>query len=189
MARKSELPRAPARHSGPVKAWSEPVVIPTFLPMPPDRNPMFLEKRVYQGSSGSVYPLPFTDRISEQTVERTWKAICTWKTSFFGVMVLPEIGGRIHVGAGQDQRLRLHLPPERDQAGARRAGRTVDLRRHRVQLAAAPPPGDLHAGRHRISKSDADGSRTVWCSDHDPMTRMKGMHGVCLHPGQALSSN
>jgi len=26
---------------------------------------MFLEKRVYQGSSGKVYPLPFTDRIAE----------------------------------------------------------------------------------------------------------------------------
>ena len=25
---------------------------------------------------------------------------------------------------------------------------------------------------------------TVWCSDHDPMNRMKGMHGVCLHPGR-----
>jgi tetratricopeptide (TPR) repeat protein len=31
----------------------------------------------------------------------------------------------------------------------------------------------------------ADGSATVWCSDHDPMVRMKGMHGVCLHPGRA----
>ena len=26
-----------------------------------------------------------------------------------------------------------------------------------------------------------DGSVTLWCSDHDPMLRMKGMHGVCLH--------
>ena len=25
---------------------------------------MFLEKRVYQGSSGKVYPLPFNDRIA-----------------------------------------------------------------------------------------------------------------------------
>jgi hypothetical protein len=29
---------------------------------------MFLEKRVYQGSSGKVYPLPFTDRIAEKPV-------------------------------------------------------------------------------------------------------------------------
>ena len=53
-----------------VKAWSEPVVIPTYEPSAPDPNPMFLEKRVYQGSSGRVYPLPFIDRIAETPVNR-----------------------------------------------------------------------------------------------------------------------
>ena len=32
----------------------------------------------------------------------------------------------------------------------------------------------------------ADGSATIWCSQHDPISHMKGMHGVCLHPGKAL---
>ena len=31
-----------------------------------------------------------------------------------------------------------------------------------------------------------DGSVTIWCSDHDPMLRMKGMHGICIHPGRAV---
>ena len=35
----------------------EPVTIPTYPIGAPNRNPMFLEKRVYQGSSGAVYPL------------------------------------------------------------------------------------------------------------------------------------
>ena len=30
-----------------------------------------------------------------------------------------------------------------------------------------------------------DGSKTIWFSAHDPMVRMKGMHGVCLHPGKS----
>jgi tetratricopeptide (TPR) repeat protein len=30
-----------------------------------------------------------------------------------------------------------------------------------------------------------DGSATVWLSEHDPMARMKGMHGVRLHPGKS----
>jgi hypothetical protein len=72
---KFELPNAPARLNGPVKAWSEPVVIPTYHPLPPDKNPMFLEKRVYQGSSGKVHPLPFTDRISTETRDHTWQAV------------------------------------------------------------------------------------------------------------------
>ena len=53
-----------------VQARIEDLVISTYLPAPPDKNPMFLEKRVYQGSSGKVYPLPFTDRIAEKPVDR-----------------------------------------------------------------------------------------------------------------------
>ena len=59
----------------PLHIRSEVLVLPTYLPAAPDLNPMFLEKRVYQGSSGKVYPLPFTDRISETPVDREWKAI------------------------------------------------------------------------------------------------------------------
>src|SRR5690348_1055363 len=58
-----------------VAVWVEDVLIPTWLPAAPDKNPMFLEKRVYQGSSGKVYPLPFTDRIAEKPIERRWKAV------------------------------------------------------------------------------------------------------------------
>jgi hypothetical protein len=90
------LLNAPSDQTGPVKSWSEPVIIPTFLPMPPDKNPMFLEKRVYQGSSGRVYPLPFVDRIATEAVERSWQAAHT-ENEFVRVMVPPEIGGRIHV--------------------------------------------------------------------------------------------
>ena len=32
-------------------------------------------------------------------------------------------------------------------------------------------------------EKDADGSITAWFSEHDPMARMKGMHGVRLRPG------
>src|SRR5690349_9051463 len=79
-----------------VEVRVEDLVIPTYLPAPPDKNPMFLEKRVYQGSSGKVYPLPFTDRIAEKPVDRKWKAV--WiENEFLRALVLPEIGGRIHV--------------------------------------------------------------------------------------------
>src|SRR5476651_1399118 len=71
------------------------VVLRTYEPQRPDRNPMFLEKRVYQGSSGRVYPLPFTDRIAEQATPRTWDAVYI-ENEFLTVMILPELGGRIH---------------------------------------------------------------------------------------------
>lgn len=36
-----------------VTAWSETVLIPTYRAGQSDKNPMFLEKRVYQGSMES----------------------------------------------------------------------------------------------------------------------------------------
>jgi len=60
---KLQLPDAPESEDGPVKAWEQPVTMRTWRPAQPDPNPLFLEKRVYQGSSGRVYPLPVIDRI------------------------------------------------------------------------------------------------------------------------------
>ena len=59
-----------------VQVLREAVTLPTYEPMPPEKNPMFLEKRVYQGSSGKVYPLPFYDRISERrdSIPAAWDA-------------------------------------------------------------------------------------------------------------------
>ncbi len=58
---------------------------------------MFLDKRVYQGSSGKVYPNPFTDRISDTKIDKRYQAIFL-ENDFVRIMVLPEIGGRIHIG-------------------------------------------------------------------------------------------
>src|SRR6202453_4903087 len=79
-----------------VRVWTETVNIPTHMPAAPDLNPMFLEKRVYQGSGGKVYPPPFTDRIADSKIDRAWTAV--WlENKFLQVMILPEIGGRIHI--------------------------------------------------------------------------------------------
>lgn len=72
-----------------VKVCCTTIILPTHLPAAPDKNPMFLEKRVYQGSSGKVYPLPFTDRIAEKPADRKWKAV--WiENEFLRVLVLPD---------------------------------------------------------------------------------------------------
>jgi tetratricopeptide (TPR) repeat protein len=161
----------------------EEIVIPSYLPAPPDKNPMFLEKRVYQGSSGKVYPLPFTDRIEETPINRKWKAV--WiENEYIRAMVLPEIGGRIHVlrdkTNGYDL---LYNQPVIKPALVGLAGPWISggiefnwPQHHRP---ATFLPVDFEVEDH------PDGSKTIWCSDHDPMARMKGMHGVCLHPGRA----
>ena len=72
----------------------ESVVIPTYGTGKPDRNPMFLEKRVYQGSSGKVYPLPVIDKIEDERKDRTYTAVIL-ENEYLRVMILPELGGRI----------------------------------------------------------------------------------------------
>ena len=77
-----------------VKAWIEKVSIPTYKVGPPEKNPMFLEKRVYQGSSGVVYPHPVIEKIADQKEAQEYTAIYL-ENEYLLIMVLPEIGGRI----------------------------------------------------------------------------------------------
>jgi tetratricopeptide (TPR) repeat protein len=178
------LPDAPSHATGPVKAWSQPVVIPTYRPAAPDKNPMFLEKRVYQGSSGKVYPLPFIDRIAEDRIDQSWDAVHI-ENQYIRVMVLPQLGGRIHVGLdkinGYDFFYRQNVikPALVGLAGPWISG-GVEFNWPQHHRPATFMPVDWHIEEH------ADGSRTVWMSDHEPMNRMKGMHGVCLHPNKAF---
>jgi tetratricopeptide (TPR) repeat protein len=145
---------------------------------------MFMEKRVYQGSSGRVYPLPFTDRISEAKVDRKWKVI--WlENEYVRVMILPEIGGRIHAildmtnGYDLIYNQKVIKPALVGLAGPWASG-GIEFNWPQHHRPATFMPTDCEIEEH------ADGSITVWCSDHDPMCRMKGMHGVCLHPGKTL---
>ena len=167
-----------------VQVRREAVILPTYAPMPPDKNPMFLEKRVYQGSSGKVYPLPFTDRISEERKDVAWDAIHL-ENEFLYVMILPQIGGRIHVGQdktnGYDFFYRQNVikPALVGLAGSWISG-GVEFNWAQHHRPATFLPVDAEIERHR------DGSVTVWLGDHEPMSRMKGMHGVCMHPGRAL---
>lgn len=77
-----------------VNVWEEEVIIPTYLVGTPDKNPLFLEKRVYQGSSGKVYPHPVTDKILDVKVDKTYKALFL-ENDFLKIMILPELGGRV----------------------------------------------------------------------------------------------
>lgn len=55
------LTRSTVNTSG-VKAWEEVVMLPTYGIGKEEKNPIFLEKRVYQGSSGAVYPYPVVEK-------------------------------------------------------------------------------------------------------------------------------
>ncbi|MBQ3425582.1 MAG: DUF5107 domain-containing protein [Clostridia bacterium] len=72
----------------------EKVTIPTYEISEYDKNPMFLEKRVYQGSSGRVYPHPVCEGVSDIKTDKEYDAIFL-ENDYIEVMILPELGGRI----------------------------------------------------------------------------------------------
>lgn len=180
---KLQLPEAPLSETGSVKAWEEPVLMRSYMPAAPDPNPLFLEKRVYQGSSGRVYPLPVIDRVDTEPKVHQWKAAHI-ENEFIRLMVLPEIGGRIHVGLdklnGYDFFYRQNVikPALVGLAGPWISG-GVEFNWPQHHRPATFMPVEL------TIEHDPDGSATIWCSDHDPMVHMKGMHGICLRPGKA----
>ena len=77
-----------------VSVRKEIVTIPTYPASSYDKNPMFLEKRVYQGSSGRVYPHPVCEHVSDTQVPLEYQAIYL-ENDYLLVMILPELGGRI----------------------------------------------------------------------------------------------
>ena len=163
-----------------VAAWSEPLSIDTYLPELPDQFPAFLESRVYQGSSGRVFPLPFIERVSQTKVAHLWQAVHL-ENEWLRLVILPELGGRIHIAydksAGYDIFYRNNVikPALVGLAGPWIAG-GVEFNWPQHHRPATFLPTDVSI------EHEADGSVTVWCSDHDPFARMKGMHGIRLRP-------
>lgn len=166
-----------------VKAWKEKVMIPTYEVGQPEKNPIFLENRVYQGSSGSVYPYPVIESISNVKTDHEWNAVFI-ENEYIKVMVLPELGGRIQMAY--------------DKIGKRH----FVYYNHVIKPALVGLAGPWISGgiefnwpqHHRPStympvdckiEEKGDGSVTVWVGETERMTHQKGMAGFTLRPGCA----
>ena len=76
------------------KIWEETVLLPTYETGAPEKNPLFLENRVYQGSSGVVYPKPVVERIADHPSDKACQVYCI-ATTYLKIMILPKLCGRI----------------------------------------------------------------------------------------------
>ena len=167
----------------PVNLWEDIVTIPTYLSMPPDPNPMFFERRVYQGSSGKVYPLPFTDRLSGERVDKTYKAVFL-ENEYIRLMVLPELGGRVQIGLDKTNGYnfvyhnRVIKPALIGLAGPWISG-GIEWNWPQHHRPTTFMPADY------VLEENEDGSKTVWVGEIDPLFGMKGMAGITLHPGRS----
>ena len=76
-----------------VTAKREPLTLPTYGLGAPEKNPLFFEKRVYQGSCGKVYPVPFIDKVFDTPEDREYDSV-RLENEYVRLVMLPEIGSR-----------------------------------------------------------------------------------------------
>jgi tetratricopeptide (TPR) repeat protein len=166
--------------SNEVRAWVERVVIPTYEPGKPEKNPMFLEKRVYQGSSGSVYPHPVIEKLSDVKVDKEWLA-CWLENEYVKIMILPELGGRVQMA--YDKIKQRHFVYYNQVIKPALVGLTGPWISGGIEFnwPQHHRPGTWDPVDYRIEEH-TDGSKTVWCSEIERMYRTKGMAGFRLYP-------
>ena len=166
-----------------VKAWRELVTIPTYEIGKPEKNPIFLEKRVYQGSSGVVYPYPVIESISDEKVDKEWLAV--WlENEYIKVMILPELGGRVQMAYDKiKQRHFVYYNHVIKPALVGLAGPWIsggiefNWPQHHRPSTYLPVDCDI--------AENEDGSVTVWVNEMERMFHQKGMAGFTLRPGCA----
>ena len=166
-----------------VKAWREAVTIPTYEVGTPEKNPIFLEKRVYQGSSGVVYPYPVIESIADERTDKEYNAIYL-ENEYIKVMLLPELGGRVQMAYDKVKERHFvyynHVvkPALVGLAGPWISG-GIEFNWPQHHRPSTYMPVDATIEKH------PDGSVTVWINEMERMFHQKGMAGFTLRPGCA----
>ena len=176
---------ASAALGGEVKLSRAPMTLKTYPVGAPEKNPMFFEKRVYQGSCGKVYPVPFIDKVMDEPEMRKYDAV-TIENDFTRIVILPELGGRIYIGQDKTNndydffyRNAVIKPALVGLAGPWLSG-GVEFNWPQHHRPATFMPVEVS-----IERGD-DGSVTAWMTDHDPLNRLEGAHGICLRPDSSV---
>ncbi len=168
---------------GEVFAWSEAVSIPTYEIGQPEKNPIFLEKRVYQGSSGVVYPYPVIEKIADEKHDKTYNAVFL-ENEYLKIMILPELGGRVQMA--YDKIKQRHFIYYNQVIKPALVGLTGPWISGGIEFnwPQHHRPSTFLPVDYTI-ENNADGSITVWVSENEKMFHQKGMAGFTLHPGKA----
>ncbi len=157
--------------------------IPTYVPADAIRLPMFFEHKPYQGASGRLYPLPFSDSISDNKTDVDYDII-TLENEYIKTQVAPELGGKILRGLDKIGNYDFIYYNE-------------VVKPALVGLAGPWISGGIEFNwpqHHRPTtymqleatiEENEDGSKTVWTGEVDPFYRMKGMAGITVDPGRS----
>ncbi|SEL72917.1 DUF5107 domain-containing protein [Parapedobacter koreensis] len=166
-----------------VTIWTESISLPTYPSGKPEKNPMFLEKRVYQGSSGVVYPYPVIEKIEDEKVDQQYQALFL-ENDYVKIMILPELGGRVQMA--YDKIRQRHFIYYNQVVKPALVGLTgpwisggIEFNWPQHHRPSTFLPVDYTIQEH------ANGAKTIWVNEVEIMFRTKGMAGFTLYPDKA----
>lgn len=166
-----------------VKIWEEKIIIPTYGIGKPEKNPMFFEKRVYQGSSGAVYPNPVVEKILDEKIDKEYRALFL-ENKYLKIMILPELGGRVQMA--YDKIKERHFIYYNQVIKPALVGLTGPWISGGIEFnwPQHHRPSTFEPVDYKIEENK-DGSKTVWVSEVERMFHTKGMAGFTLYPDKA----
>ncbi len=166
-----------------VKIWEAKVIIPTYEVGKAEKNPIFLDKRVYQGSSGKVYPYPIIEKISDEKTDKEYTAVYM-ENQYIKIMILPELGGRIQRAYDKTNDYdfvyynKVIKPALVGLVGPWISG-GIEFNWPQHHRPTTFMPVDY------LLQDNPDGSKTVFIHDVDQMYGTKGIAGFTLYPDKA----
>ncbi|MCL1934014.1 MAG: DUF5107 domain-containing protein [Candidatus Azobacteroides sp.] len=165
------------------KVWEEDIIIPTYEIGVPEKNPMFLEKRIYQGSSGVVYPYPVIEMVSDEKCNKKWHAIFL-ENEYLKIMILPELGGRVQMA--YDKIKERHFIYYNSVIKPALVGLTgpwisggIEFNWPQHHRPSTYMPVDFS------TEEKEDGSATIWINEQERMFHQKAVVAFTLYPDRA----
>ena len=157
--------------------------IPTYIPKKANDLPMFFENKPYQGATGRLYPIPYSDGITDEKRDVSYD-VFTLENEYVRTEVLPAIGGKLLSGYDKIHQYDFIY-------------RNEVIKPALVGLAGAWISGGIEFNwpqHHRPTtfmpvqariEENPDGSKTVWTGEVEPFNRMKAMAGITLDEGRS----
>ncbi|MDY6378427.1 MAG: DUF5107 domain-containing protein [Bacteroidales bacterium] len=166
-----------------VRAWEEPLEIPSYKINPPESAPIFERDWSYQRARRSVYPYVLNDNMTQDKEMKTYKAVYL-ENEYVKLCVLPEIGGRLFYAVdktnGYDIFYHQHVikPANVGMLGAWISG-GVEWNVFHHHRATTYMPIDY------LISEEIDGGKTIWIGETEYRHRMHWVIGITLHPGKS----
>lgn len=166
------------------RIWQEKEKLKTYRLGEANEAPHFIEKKQYQGACGKVYPLQVTDRIFDETEEKTYDMV-HMENDYISVKLLPAIGGKIYGASAKKNGYEfIYENPVVKPALIGLCGPWVsggaefNWPQHHRPTTYEPVEYSL--------RENADGSVTCFMGELEPLKHMRGMVAVTISPDSSL---